>query len=133
MASCILLRLVATGPDRSIWLDYTKTLLVLGGVCFLAIFATKFMLPRISGMGGRPQSEHIEIIARQTLEPRKTLYLIRAGKSALLLASSADTIQLLAALDSQELKPIDRLGDAIDSSAREQAAQTFTGRNKETS
>ncbi len=84
-------------------------------------------------MGGRPQSGHIEIIARQTLEPRKTLYLIRAGKSTLLLASSADTIQLLAALDSQVFTSIDRLGGAINSSACEQAAQTFTDRNKETS
>jgi flagellar biogenesis protein FliO len=129
MASGILLLIEVTGVGRSIWLDYAKTLLILGGVCCIAVFLIKYLLPKIMGADATP-SDQIQIFARQSLEPRKMLYLVRAGKSVVLLASSGDTVQFMTALDPQDFI----IGDAFDSvvkrSAHKWVAQTIAGRKK---
>jgi len=116
MLSCILLNIELATTDGSIWLDYSKMLLVLAGVCFLAVYALKFLLPKLSGGSVVAPSRHIEILARQSLESRKTLYLVRAGKSVMLLAASGETMQFMTAVDSQDSMMADALDTAIKTS-----------------
>jgi len=80
------------------WLDYAKTLLVLGAILILAFVAVRFWIPRFAGFRAL-SSEHIEVFARYSLEPRKTLYVVRAGKAMILLASSEQDVQFMTALD----------------------------------
>src|SRR6516225_11854691 len=85
-------------PISQGWLDYAKTLLVLGAILILAFVVVRFWIPRLAGFRTL-SSEHIEVLARYSLEPRKTLYVVRAGKAMILLASSEQAVQFMTALD----------------------------------
>lgn len=90
----------APASSASMWVDYTKTLLVLVGICLLALVVVKVLLPRLTGFA-KPVSNHIQVFARYPLEPRKTLYLVRTGKTIVLLAASAETIHFMTTLNSE--------------------------------
>ena len=85
-------------PISQGWLDYAKTLHVLGAILILAFVVVRFWIPRLAGFRTL-SSEHIEVLARYSLEPRKTLYVVRAGKAMILLASSEQGVQFMTALD----------------------------------
>ena len=74
--------------------DFVKVMSVLAGIVVLAWVGLKMWLPKLGGMRA-VRSGLIEVIARQPLEARKTLYVVRAGSQHLLLASSGDSITLL--------------------------------------
>ena len=63
-------------------IQYFEVLLALGGVLALAYATLKIGLPRIFGMR-TPGTGPIKVVARYTLEPRKTLYLVQAGLAGL--------------------------------------------------
>ncbi len=86
----------------SLWGDYVRTLAVLVAVCLAALFAVRVWLPRLAGSAAASGPKLLEILARQPLEPRKTLYLVRAGKSVLVLAASGDAVRHMATLDGAE-------------------------------
>ncbi len=86
----------------SLWGDYVRTLAVLAAVCLAAVFAVRVWLPRLAGNAGASGPKLLEVLARQPLEPRKTLYLVRAGKSVLVLAASGDAVRHMATLDGAE-------------------------------
>ena len=71
-----------------------KVLLMLGGVLALAWAGLRFWLPRMGGLRGM-RTDLIEVVARQSIEARKTLYIVRAGSSHLLLAASEQGVHLL--------------------------------------
>lgn len=75
-------------------LDFLKVMLVLGGILTVAWAGLRYMLPKVSGMRAL-RTDLIEVVARQPLEARKTLYVVRAGSQHLLLASSGDAVTLL--------------------------------------
>jgi flagellar biogenesis protein FliO len=121
-----------SAQPASIWIDYARTLLVLGGICVLAIVVVKVVLPRLTGSAAS-SSNHIQVFARYPLEPRKTLYLVRAGKAVVLLASSAESVHLMTTLKAEdfgEIAPPAQV-DANGSGFR-RIAQAFADRNKET-
>lgn len=89
---------IASSPS-SLWVDYVRTLLVLAAVCLAALFTVRVLLPRLAGFSASAAPGLIQVLARRPLEPKKTLYLVRAGKSVILLATSADTVQPMATLD----------------------------------
>lgn len=93
MTSCDLLLFHAD----NLWVDYVKTLLVLTGICMLALGTAKLALPRlrtrISGTGP------IRILASHPLEPKKTLYVVRAGNTAVLLATSGTAVHFMTKLE----------------------------------
>jgi flagellar biogenesis protein FliO len=80
------------------WVDYAKTLLVLVGICLIALVAVKMLVPRLKGLA-MPASSSINVFARYPLEPRKTLYLVKAGKDVVLLATAGETVQFMTTLD----------------------------------
>jgi flagellar protein FliO/FliZ len=90
-------------PISQGWLDYAKTLLVLGAILILAFVAVRFWIPRLAGFRTL-SSEHIEVFARYSLEPRKTLYVVRAGKTMILLASSEQGVQFMTALEPDDFE-----------------------------
>ena len=71
-----------------------KVLLMLGGVLVLAWAGLRFWLPKMGGLHGL-RSDLIEVVARQSIEARKTLYVVRAGSRHLLLAASEQGVHFL--------------------------------------
>ncbi len=68
-----------TVPLGSLWGDYVKTMVILIGICLFAFGALKFLGPRLRANTGS-FSGRIRVLSRQSLEPRKNLYVVRAGK-----------------------------------------------------
>jgi flagellar biogenesis protein FliO len=87
----------------SMWSDYAKMLLILLGVCLLALVVVKLLIPRIAGLAPST-SNHIQLFARYPLEPRKMLYLVRAGKAVVLLASSGDSVHYMTSLSPEDFE-----------------------------
>ena len=80
-------------------LDFVKVMAILGGIVALAFAGLKYVLPKVGGVRAL-RNDRIEVIARQPLEARKTLYVVRAGSRHLLLASSGDAVTVLSDLES---------------------------------
>src|ERR1700761_8471073 len=95
----------APALPASMWVDYAKTLLVLIGICLLALVVVKVLLPRLTGFV-KPTSNHIQVFARYPLEPRKTLYLVRTGKTVVLLATSAEAVHFMTTLNPRDFEDI---------------------------
>lgn len=115
----------------SMWVDYAKTLFVLIGICLLALVVVKVLLPRLSGFA-KPTSNHIQVFARCPLEPRKTLYLVRTGKTVVLLAASAEAVHFMTTLNSEDFEDIavQAQADTMSGSAFQRIAQGFAARKE---
>ncbi|HSV98618.1 MAG TPA: flagellar biosynthetic protein FliO [Sedimentisphaerales bacterium] len=88
--------LTSTGLDNSdLFLRMALAIVVVGGLGGLALYLSKRVLPRAINPPGR----EIRIIETTYLGPRKALHLVEVGPRRLLLASTADTITMLAPLD----------------------------------
>jgi flagellar biogenesis protein FliO len=85
-------------------LDFVKVMAILGGIVALAFAGLKYVLPKVGGVRAL-RNDLIEVIARQPLEARKTLYVVRAGSRHLLLASSGDAVTVLSDLESSTSRP----------------------------
>jgi flagellar biogenesis protein FliO len=92
MAASLLLQ--QTVPLGSLWGDYVKTIVILIGICLFAVGALKFLGPRLRANAGT-SSGGIRILARQALEPRKNLYVVRAGNTTMLIATSGETVHFM--------------------------------------
>jgi flagellar biogenesis protein FliO len=88
-------------PAPISWGDYARLMLVLCGILVLAVVAIRIWLPKIS-MWNKPASGPIRICARLPLEPRRTLYIVNAANSYMLLASSEAGVQHLADLSADQ-------------------------------
>ncbi|MBN1652324.1 MAG: flagellar biosynthetic protein FliO [Deltaproteobacteria bacterium] len=99
--------------------EIARAIIALVAVCVLAIFILKSMARR--GVGMRSDSGAVRVIQRIALEPRRSLYLVRAGSRLLLIGiSEGGAPQLLAELDpkivaeQKELpKPLNRFGETL--------------------
>jgi flagellar biogenesis protein FliO len=91
--------LLYTTPEvsGSLWSEYLKTLFVLIGTCMLAMAAAKLVVPRLRATF--PGSGLIRVLASQPLEPRKMLYIVKAGDTAVLLATSGNAVHFLTKLE----------------------------------
>ena len=87
-----------TVPLGSLWEDYVKTMVILIGICLLAFGALKFFRPRLFANTGS-FSGAIRILSRQTLEPRKNLYVVRAGNTTMLIATSGESVHFMTELE----------------------------------
>ena len=75
-------------------MDFVKTMAMLGGILALVWAALRLWLPRLAGPAASAANP-IEIVARRPLEPRKTLYVVRVGKTTLLVAAAGEAVTLL--------------------------------------
>jgi len=89
---------VSQGLFESYTAEIVRALIALAAVCLLAVFVVRSMARR--GFGTRSHSGAVKVIQRVALEPRRALYLVRAGSRFLLIGiSEGGGPQLLAELD----------------------------------
>jgi flagellar biogenesis protein FliO len=120
MTALLLMQQVAS--VGSLWGDYVKTMVILVGICALAFGALKFAGPRLrANAGSFPGS--IRVLARQTLEPRKNLYVVRAGHTTMLIATSGESVHFMTQLEHSDW-PEEQI-DEVESPAREPLARRF--------
>ena len=102
MFNALLLWQAAAPELGSPWGTYVKLLLLLAGLlCFFYVGA-QFLARRFGSMrGGR--GGNLELVDRLGLEPRRTIYTIRAGPRFLVVASSESGLQLLTEMSPAEL------------------------------
>jgi flagellar biogenesis protein FliO len=84
--------------------DVVKLLFILAGILLLAVVVIKHWLPRLVG-GVRTSIGPMSVVARYSLEPRKTLYIVRAGSKYFLLGSAEGQISSLAELPAASVEP----------------------------
>lgn len=77
--------------------QYIAVLAALVGVLVLAYVTLRVGLPRMFGMRASGRGP-IQVVARYPLEPKKTLYLVKAGTQVLLIGTSENQVQFLTAL-----------------------------------
>jgi len=78
-------------------LQYAEVLLALAGVLVLAYVVLRVGLPRMFGMrtsSGGP----VQVLARYPLEPKKMLYLVKAGAQVFLVGTSESQVAYLTAI-----------------------------------
>jgi hypothetical protein len=63
-------------------LEYMKAIAILAGLIVFAFVALRFWLPKLTGIHGTVTGP-IKVACQLTLEPRKTLYVVRAGSRAI--------------------------------------------------
>src|SRR3982751_1327401 len=93
------------------WVEYVRLMLVLCGILALAVLAIRYWLPKIA-IWNKPAHGPIEICARFPLEPRRTLYIVKAANSYVLLASSEAGVQHLTALSIEECTGLERTANS---------------------
>jgi flagellar biogenesis protein FliO len=82
--------------------QYLAVLVAMIGVLVLAYVTLRIGLPRLFGMH-TSDTGPIRVLARYPLEPKKTLYLVEAGREAFLLASSDNGITFLTAVAAENV------------------------------
>jgi flagellar biogenesis protein FliO len=122
MAAVLLIQ--QTVPLCSLWGDYVKTIVILIGICLLAVGALKFVGPRVRARSGSV-SGGIRVLARQALEPRKTLYVVRAGHTTMLIATSGDSVHFMALLGQADF-PEERISEAAMPGGQPSSGQSDT-------
>ncbi len=85
--------------------EYLQVFVVLGGVLALAYLILKFALPRFFGLRTIANGP-IETVARYPLEPRKTLYLVKAGAQVFLIGTSEGKMECLTEIAEENAKEI---------------------------
>lgn len=103
----ILLQVASTPPTASSAVDFTwlfvKMLLILGIVTILAILMLKYAVPHIGFMRRLEHGKFFKVMYKFGLEPKKNLYVIKAGKRYLMIGTSDNAITLLTELDEKEV------------------------------
>jgi flagellar biogenesis protein FliO len=86
-------------------IQFLQVVAALGIVLLVAWLVLRFGLSRLKTFR-TPASGIIEVIARYPLESRKTLYLVRAGSSTMLIASSESQVHYLSQVDAATAQPV---------------------------
>jgi flagellar biosynthetic protein FliO len=89
-------------PGDSPLYDYVRLMVVLGGVLVLAWLALRYLLPKI--VPGGVKGGLLEVVARQQIDARNSLYVVKAGSQYLLLGSGERGLTLLEHLDGEEVR-----------------------------
>jgi hypothetical protein len=90
------------GSVNSEILEYLKVIAILAVVALFALVALRFWLPKLTGVQGAATGP-MSVVWRLTLEPRKMLYIVRAGSEYLLISSSDAGVQFLTSLDRERV------------------------------
>ena len=89
-------------PGDSPLYDYVRLMVVLGGVLALAWLALHYWLPKIA-----PRSANgglLDVVARQQIDARNAVYVVKAGSQYLLLGSNERGLTLLEHLNGEEVQ-----------------------------
>jgi flagellar biogenesis protein FliO len=91
------------GSARTELFLYLKLMVVLGVIIAAAFMLVHFALPRLAA-GRTPGACAIRVAARLTLEPKKTLYVVRVGAEYFLVGASESGMQYLTTLDPERIE-----------------------------
>ncbi len=80
--------------------QYVEVLLALAGVLILAYLTLRVGLPRMFGMR-TSSSGPIQVVARYPLEPKKALYLVKAGSQVFLIGTAENQVEYLTAVSEE--------------------------------
>ncbi len=87
--------------------------LAMVGVIVVALLVFK----NTTSAGIGRQSKHLKVIDSMTLAPRKTLYIVSAGKEKFLIAGDVDKTTLISKLETQEVPSFKETMDALPKSS----------------
>jgi flagellar biosynthetic protein FliO len=80
-----------------------RLVLVLAGILILAFFVLRFAIPRFFGVDNF-RTGPITVVARYSLEPRKSLYIVQVGTEFFLVGTSETNVQFLTSLDAGKVE-----------------------------
>jgi flagellar biogenesis protein FliO len=95
------------GSISSQIVQYVEVLLGLAGVLVLAFLTLRIGLPWFFQTRGQNNGP-IEVVARHFLEPKKTLYLVKAGSQMFLVGTGENQVQYLTAITEENAAEIVR-------------------------
>ena len=81
--------------------DYIRVLLIFAAIALMAYVTARHWLPKALRLQ-QPQSGDLAVLARYSLEPRRTLWVVKAGTAVMLVGTSEAGMQLLSALDPKD-------------------------------
>jgi flagellar biogenesis protein FliO len=90
----------------STWADYFKIMLILAGLLLSAVLTLRFWMPRLTAFRGSFSSGPLRVSARLPLDSNRSLYVVAAGKSHLLIGSSEAGLQIIAKLDASDVEEL---------------------------
>jgi flagellar biogenesis protein FliO len=103
--------LILSGPADQLnsidgqFMQYAEVLLGLAGVLVLAYLTLRVGLPWIFGVRNQSGGP-IEILARHSLEPKKSLYLVKAGTQVFLIGTAENQVEYLTSVDEENAAAI---------------------------
>lgn len=112
-------------------LDYVKVFLILGVLLGLLLYVVRVWLPKWTGrpLGG-PQV--IEVIARQPLDLKKVLYVVRVGRKYALVSGTESDVRLVCELSPEDVEPaLAKSSAAADAGAGKSFADVFRALKKD--
>lgn len=101
-----------------------RTSLALLIVCVAAWWLVRFAARR-GMLGAAAKGQHITVIERVALDPRRSLHLVRVGARVLVLGASEEGLRTLAELSADELSSGDESDDAPPSDEPSKPKRTF--------
>jgi flagellar biogenesis protein FliO len=87
------------------WASYLKVLLILAGLLCACWVVLQMLSRRLGVLGRQGRAGVLEVIDSVMLEPRKSVYVVRAGPKYMALAASESGIELLLELGSEGMPP----------------------------
>jgi hypothetical protein len=94
---------VNPAPEASPWISYFTVIFVLAGLLGLCYLLLRFLGRRIGAARSRSLEGKLELIDRLGLEPRRTLYIVRAGARYMALAASEAGVHFLMEVSREDL------------------------------
>ena len=85
--------------------EYVKLVATLVALVAFGVFVLRVWAPRLTGASATGKGP-LQVVWRMNLEPRKTLYVVRAGSGYLLLAASDAGVEFLIDLNAAEIDSI---------------------------
>jgi flagellar protein FliO/FliZ len=101
MSSLALLQLSPLASESSPWVGYLKVFGFLAALLCFCYFLLRVLGRRVSGLRDRGPGGHLELIDRLALEPRRTVYVLRAGEHYIAIASTESGMQVLLELSAK--------------------------------
>ncbi len=92
-------------PMDSQVMQYIQVLLILAGVLALAYVTLRVGLPRMFGMRNSSDGA-IQVLARHSLEPKKTLYLVKTGSQVSLIGTSESQVSFLTTIAPESVQEV---------------------------
>jgi flagellar biogenesis protein FliO len=100
-------------PVNSQIVQYLEVLLGLIGVLILTYLTLRTGLPWMFGMRTRGKGP-IEVVARYPLEPKKSLYLVKAGSQVFLIGTAENQVEYLTAVSDENATEILRAASKVE-------------------